>query len=155
MIQRIQTLYLFIGAIAAGLTFAFPLANFMNELNLFDLYIYGIDDSTKMGGIEINIGLISGLIAIGAIIPLLSFISIFLFKNRKTQANLVRIVFFINIVLIIFLFLFVDFVKKNTNADVSYQLAIIFPLISMILFLLARRSIIKDEKLIRSANRLR
>ncbi len=155
MIQRIQSILLFIAFIAGVLTFLFPLAQIQGELNLLEIFIYGIVDLTKMGGIEVNSGIIAGLVAIGGIIPLISLIAIFLYKNRLRQANLARIGFFINIVLIIFLFLFIDFIKKQTGSNVSYQLGIGFPLISVIMLLISRRAIMNDERKVRAADRLR
>ncbi len=155
MIQRIQSIFLLVAFIAGILTFLFPLAQISGELNLLEIYIYGIVDLTKMGGIEVNSGIIAGLIAIGGIIPLISIIAIFLYKNRLRQANLARIGFFINIVLVIFLFLFIDFIKKQTGSTVTYQLGIGFPLISVIMLIMSRRAILNDERKVRAADRLR
>ena len=84
---------------------------------------------------------------------MLSFINIFLFKNRKLQLRICVFNVLLIIALIALTAYFLFFVLKNP--DVTFEIASIFPIIALILILMGRNGIKKDEKLIRSIDRIR
>ena len=141
MIQRIQTLWLLIVAIAAFATYTLT------------LYIGKI-----AGGAEKVFQLADDFVLVIIIIALgiLAIICLFLFKNRKLQFKLS--VFGI-IFSIAFLFLeyfkVEEFKKDNLIQTGSYQIGALLPLIMVIFFFMAARGIYKDERLIKSMDRLR
>lgn len=65
----------------------------------------------------------------------------------------------INIVLLLglegLMFYYVSVIKNELEGNVSYNVLIVFPVVSAILVYLALRAIAKDEALVRSLNRLR
>lgn len=147
MIQRIQTIYLFISAllIASLMRFKFADLSVNNELYTF-----------VAKGIYSGEDLIFNGLAIFIFIPvivLLHVIVIFLYKKRILQ---IRILVF-SIVLLLGLFgLFFYFTYAGfTDAQVAFKIPVVFPIVAAILDFLAIRSIGKDEALIRSLNRIR
>ncbi len=84
MLQRIQTVYLFIVAILTGLMLFLPLAEILNEGgDVLTLYSYGVVNqaSDKTGVIYSTLPMAIMI----AIIFTISVISIFLYKNRTRQ----------------------------------------------------------------------
>ncbi len=136
MIQRIQTLYLFIAAgISAGLIFVFHLwtNNEGNEVFAVDNYMY--------------LGLFLGS-------ALLSLISIFSFKNRKSQFVMGRVNIILNFILLgIFVYQSLN-ISGETNVSET-GIGILLPIFSIVCLVLANKAIKKDEDLVKSVDRLR
>jgi peptidoglycan/LPS O-acetylase OafA/YrhL len=86
-----------------------------------------------------------------------AFVTIFLFKNRKLQMKLSRMVIVICIIsFLLAILLFVKdygLLKEGTEVTIGY--GYLSPLLALIFTILALRYIRKDEKLIRSSDRLR
>jgi hypothetical protein len=61
----------------------------------------------------------------------------------------------LNVLLIGGIFYYVNLFETASEATANYRIATIFPLLSLVMIFLANHYIRKDEKLIRSANRLR
>ncbi|WP_179336799.1 DUF4293 domain-containing protein [Winogradskyella ludwigii] len=136
MIQRIQTLYLFLAAvISAGLIFVFHLWTNNEEAKVFalDNYLY--------------LGLFLGS-------ALLSLISIFRFKDRKSQFVLGRLNIILNLIL---LGIFV-YQSQNLSGETNVSekgIGILLPIFSIVCLVLANKAIKKDEDLVKSVDRLR
>ena len=83
-------------------------------------------------------------------------ICIFLYKNRKLQFRLSVLGAVFS-----FAFLFLEYLKveefkqENSVVSGSYQLGALLPILMVVFFVLAARGIYKDEKLVRSLDRLR
>lgn len=135
MIQRVQSLYLFIIA-ALFATLFFTKFVGMNEIE------YGVTDSVYM-------------IIINAVIALLALGTIFCFNNRTLQ---VRVSIF-NMVLMLGWYAMAAFVTYNDLGGAFWngnmKLVLTIPLISIILDYLAIRGILKDDALVKSYDRLR
>ncbi len=148
MIQRIQTIYLAIAAFAALALIFLPFAATPSPVlssPLFEDGKYNLHD---------NIALLLLFIAAG----LLSLAAIFLFNNRPLQMNLIRVAFvanFIGLILAILLFLRDDIMRSDALTNPSDGLGILLPIMVGVMLVLALRNIDKDEKLVRSTNRLR
>ena len=136
MIQRIQSFYLLIVAILAGVLPFF-----------FNLWI-------NIDGVEVfadNEMLIS--IAF-YIITVLAIWSIVQFKNRKTQFVINRL----NMILNVFLLGFFVYRSLNLSGEISVSekgIGMLIPVFSIIFLVLANRAIKKDEDLVKSVDRLR
>lgn len=153
MIQRIQTVYLLI---IAGLTIAMLFLP-LGLLQLGDqFYTYDVTGISTMGAEPELIYPTWGLLALTAVIALLSLITIFLFKNRILQ---IRVCVFNGILLLGFYGLFVFFAwtakGQFPDASLTVKFALSFPIVSLILDYLAIRNIGADETLVRSLDRLR
>ena len=130
MIQRIQTVFLFLISITSVMgLFFFPPIDFP------DL------------GLPIPMVLKSYLILTAA----LAFLTLLLFKSRKTQLLMNRLHFFIQILAAAGLV----YGMVNTDDLNVYLPWVVMPLLALILLILSRRFIKKDEDLIRSIDRLR
>ncbi len=92
------------------------------------------------------------------LISFLAFVTIFLYKRRMVQVRLIRFNLLLNIVYLgLIFFYYVPELEAitQTNADYISEPGIYLPIASVIFLILANRFIMKDEKLIRSADRLR
>lgn len=95
------------------------------------------------------------LTALMALIPILAFITIILFKKRMLQ---IRLIIF-NIVLMAgfygLMFIYLWQYGKSLEASLYLEIPAAFPLVGIILSIMAIRAIGKDEALIKSLNRIR
>lgn len=136
MIQRIQSLYLFISALLSALVpMFFPLWKDAKDIPVYFtndiIYIIGFGLSTVM-----------------------ALICILLFKKRQNQFVLNRLNIILNFILIGL------FVYRTLNlsgeASVSEKgIAMFVPLVTIVLLVLANKAIKKDEDLVKSVDRLR
>jgi len=147
MIQRIQTVYLFISALLIGLLFLLPFAEIAKDGAIYLFSFKGIllDGTVKQSGLVISVLL--------AIIMALHVLAVFSFKNRPQQ---VKIIFFTILMLLGLLGLFIFFTYFSfSGAQISFKTGVVLPLVAIILDYLAIRGIKKDEALIRSIDRIR
>ncbi|MGB4413603.1 MAG: DUF4293 domain-containing protein [Paludibacter sp.] len=155
MIQRIQTLYLFLIVALSGFTLFSPVAGLFNKTEALEYVVNyrGIFLVQPTGNLfQENVW---ALTAISAIIPLISLLTIFLYKKRLLQ---IRLTIF-NIVLMAgyygLLFIYLWLAGEHYHAEWFLEIVTAFPLINIILGFLAIRAIGKDEALVKSLNRLR
>lgn len=157
MIQRIQTVYFLAIAVLSAITFFVPVANLYDPVNLL-LYELDYQGLVLTGGDEplvLNNLATWSLKVISGIIPLVAFVTIFLYKKRVLQVRLS----FINMLLMFgyYAILFICLIQgaRSMEADWNLRIPAAFPLVCVVLDWLAIRAIGKDEALIRSLNRLR
>jgi len=144
MIQRIQSVYLIlVSLISGGLVFVFDF--WKNESNQSVNMISLINNSDFF-----SLGIVTAFL----FVALISFISLVSFKKRILQLNLNRFNILIN--LILFGLLVYHLLNISGETAVSEKgIGSFLPLVSIVLLLLANRSIQKDENLVKSADRLR
>lgn len=135
MIQRIQSIFLLLAAIVSGVL-----------SNIFDLWKSGIE------WMQVNdyIYVFALFIASGV----LSLVNIFFFKDRKRQMLFNVINIFMNLVLV-GLLVFRLYNLPGDGFASEKGVGLFLPLITVVLLWLANRSIIKDEKLVKSVDRIR
>ena len=134
MIQRIQSIYLLLAAVVSGiLIFLFPL--------------YTLDGAPQ------NILNDPTFMILTVLSTLISLFSIFRYRNRKQQVVSGRINIIINFILF-GLILFMFFNNRQADGD-SLGIASFMPVVAVILIALANRGIMRDEALVRAADRLR
>lgn len=157
MIQRIQSLYLLIVFIASILVFFFPVASFLSEASgeYLKLFVFSVENYVPVSQLVYKSTFTLPLIVIDIFILVLTAVSIFYYKKRFLQIRLVNFAILLEIVLIVLMFFYTDRLSKDTGVTTSYEIGAIFPVISLVFLVLALRGIKKDEKLIRSLNRLR
>lgn len=156
MIQRIQSVYLFIAAIATAAMFYFPVTSFyLNKYSYFNLSLNGISDE-KFGVVNTI-----PLIVTTVLLIVLIFSGIFLYKNRLLQIKIIRFGVLLNIGFIIILYfgyidkIVSDFINKGEIIEVEYRFGSYIPLVTIVLLILAISGVMKDEKKVRAADRLR
>jgi len=144
MIQRIQSLYLFISAvISLGLIFVFALWENVAKIEFFALDLL---DELKIAFIIVPIlFFLSGL---------MSLLSLFLYRTRLKQFVLNRFNILINLILLGILIY--HLLTLSGEAQVSEKgIGVVLPIIVIVLLVLANKAIKKDEDLVKSVDRLR
>ena len=158
MLQRIQTVYLALAAIASLLVFFFPLAGFYNFgiQGNYKFFVCAIQSMDPEPVIHFTKWITLPLILLMLLSFIFSAATLFLYKKRSVQIRLIAFNVLINIVFIILVFFFyVPKIKNLALIEPSYGIAIVFPLAAMVFLIIANRSIRKDEALVRSTDRLR
>jgi hypothetical protein len=84
----------------------------------------------------------------------LSVLSIFSYKKRQQQFVIGRLNIILNLILI-GLFVFNSITLSGDNQLSEKGIGLILPFVSIVLLVLANKAIQKDEKLVKSSNRLR
>jgi hypothetical protein len=155
MIQRIQTLYLLLVVVLTTVTFFSPVAGLQHaeQAAIYEISYRGLFEMNVSGNNMLaNTWMLTALMAL---IPLLSFITIILFKKRMLQ---IRLIIF-NIVLMAgfygLMFIYLWQYGKSLEASLYLEIPAAFPLVGIILSIMAIRAIGKDEALIKSLNRIR
>ncbi|MDR3653661.1 MAG: DUF4293 domain-containing protein [Paludibacter sp.] len=155
MLQRIQTLYLLAIVVLSGFIIFSPIADLINKV---DNLIYLVDfrgiSLIKPTGNVVD-SAVWLLTAVSVVVPVLALITIFSYKNRVKQIRLtvINMVFIISYYFFLLLYLWPACVRLH--ADWHLRITALFPLINLILCYLAIGSIGKDEKLVKSLDRLR
>ncbi len=155
MIQRIQTVFLFLATVFAGILFFAPVFSFNYGEELMKLTILGVEnakDALQFSGLYTLPLLVIAILAI--VIP---FFTIFKFKKRELQLKLSSLNIFLNAVIcgLIFLYYASNVEGKINPETVHYMFGTYIPLINMVLSVLAMRWIKKDIDLLKSVDRLR
>ena len=150
MIQRVQTIYLLL-VVALGVALIWlPVVQFVTPADAAELQIWEL---SALGGAPLH-GL-WGLLVTTALIPLLALIDIFLFKKRLLQARLnifsIMLCFGYYGVLAIYIWL----AKMSMGVEWHILPFASFPLVCLVLTMMATRRILKDEALVRAADRIR
>lgn len=153
MIQRKQSLWLLIAALLNAGVF------------LFDLYKYDtsvqkplLNQQVAVAQAQsIRVGGNFALLIIAVIMTLLPLVTIFLFRNRKQQVmlssvSIVAVLAFIGIGL-----MYVQGIDKATivAGTNSYRFGLILPVMSIVFLVMAIMGIRRDDKLVKSVDRLR
>jgi|AntAceMinimDraft_16_1070373.scaffolds.fasta_scaffold22034_2 Na+-translocating ferredoxin:NAD+ oxidoreductase RnfA subunit len=152
MIQRIQSLFLFIVFIAGIYLFFLPVAFYSSDILLCKFNITGI---SQINGQPQNFPNTIPIIIFTIIMIVLPFVIIFLYKKQPLQMKLCRLGIIINVLLIAVIFWYADIIEKKLCVDSIYKIGVFLPLLTLIFLFLANMFIRKDEKLIKSADRLR
>ncbi|MDP5105974.1 DUF4293 domain-containing protein [uncultured Polaribacter sp.] len=143
MLQRIQSVYLFLATIVSGcLIFVFNLWNTLKEqIFVLDLFLNK----------DITLSVIPFMFFTSAIV---AFVTIFLYKNRKLQFVLGRVVILINLFLL-GLLIYLSLTLPGEVAVSKKGIGMFLPILVILLIVLANKAIKKDEDLVKSVDRLR
>ncbi|MGZ3755325.1 MAG: DUF4293 domain-containing protein [Mucilaginibacter sp.] len=155
MLQRIQSIYLLLASLVLFGLFVFPLVH--------DVYVNSAPLTVMVTGIYQNINgqqthtdFFIALTAATAVVALLPLVIIFLYKNRKQQ---IALCYATMLVIIAFSYWVSQTVKNaigNANLTMSnYGIGIILLSVSILFIVLAQKAIQRDDKLVKSADRLR
>ncbi len=151
MIQRIQSIYLFLAVLALSLLYFFPLANFSNNQ---DIIIFNLSGFSRFSPLE-QIPTWP-LIIINVFTIILMAVAFFLFKKRPLQIRLIRIALMLNLGFIALTYLvYGDHLALKIKMPINYELGSILPLIALVFQILAMYAISRDERLIKSIDRIR
>jgi hypothetical protein len=155
MLQRIQSIYLLLAALAIYALYLFPFVH--------GVYVDGKLDTIMVTGVfqdingqRLHAQFFTGLTAATAVIGLIPLVIIFLFKNRKQQIALCY-----SAILVLFGFSFwmaqeVKGVMGSIQIDThNWGIGLLLSSISILFIVFAFKAIQRDEKLVKSADRLR
>ena len=154
MIQRIQSIYLFVAAIVTAFTFIFPFAEYLNDNTKYLLNINGLTDISGANTIFNTYPLL--LLVILCLI--ISLLTIMLYKNRPLQARLCNLNILLYVILIAGIFFYSDQAEQELGTEnllTIFKLGSIAPIFAIILTFMANRAIRKDDALVRAADRIR
>ena len=150
MIQRIQTLYL-LAVVALGIALIWlPVVQFVTPQEATELQIWELN---ALGGAPLQ-GL-WGLLVTTALIPLLALVDIFLYKKRILQARLNIFTVMLCLGYYGVLAIYIWLAKMSMGMDWHILPSASIPLVCLVLTLMATRRILKDEALVRAADRIR
>lgn len=155
MIQRIQSIFLFLAFASALAVFFFPIASLLGEFYYVKLTVFEVVEQAQYDMVWPNT---LPLAAVMGLTGLLSFVVIFIYKNRTAQMRLIRFAMLLNIVfLALIFFYYIPELESiiDTTADYVTEVGIYLSIVPLIFLVLALRYIRKDQKLIRAADRLR
>lgn len=162
MLQRVQSVFMFVAIIFGVLIFFFPIATYYGETNYLKYFIYMINDlaqepfpDMKSPHAAYSAVFTLPLSILQVVILGLLFTALFKYRNRVLQMKLNRLIVFLNVILTGGIFFFSYQLETNTGATAEYEAGVVFPLVAIVLVFLANHYIRKDEKLVRSADRLR
>lgn len=152
MIQRKQTIFLLIAVILTVVCLCLPLGTFTSEGVLG-----GKNDMYNLWIAMANGGHDCSVLALFVILLLtcsISLIAIFMYHNRIVQSRFCTF----NILLTIGWYIIYKVFVLNLEGDYgqfSISYTSILPLISLVLYFMARKAILADEALVRAADRIR
>ena len=155
MLQRVQSIYLLLASLALFALFLFPLVH--------NVYVDGKPVSVAVTGVYQDVNgqhthtqFFAGLTIATAIIALIPLVIIFLYKNRKRQIALCYSAVLVIVGYSFWLAQEAKAVLGNIQLDThSWGIGMFLSSLSLLLILLAIRNIKADEKLVKSADRLR
>ncbi|MBP7496064.1 MAG: DUF4293 domain-containing protein [Bacteroidales bacterium] len=150
MIQRIQSIFLFITFVCFTVIFFFPVAKYYEYI----FFITGLTKLTPVPSISISVNTLP-LIIIAVLIGLGALVNIFLYKNMQRQVLIVKILFLLNLLFVVVIFFYTDNIEAKLGTKTNFTFLSILPLITMVLIYLSGTYINKDIQKIKSADRLR
>ncbi|AXT53018.1 DUF4293 family protein [Aquimarina sp. BL5] len=136
MIQRIQSVYLFLVVVISG--------------GISTILPYGLNQDGEALLSQNNflvLGMFTG-------VAVLALVSIFLFKNRQLQFVLGRINILLNFILL-GVFVYWSLTLSGETLVSEKGIGMLIPVISIVLLVVANKAIRKDENLVKSVDRLR
>lgn len=140
MLQRIQTIWFLVATVVMGLTF------------VFDIYQHA--STAQIPNLTLGNDVIGILLVIIAMA--LSLYTIFLFKNRKRQITFSWLSIIVSLATFAYLYLACErYMDNNGVMNGHYWIGLFLPLLSVVFLFMGMLGIKKDEKLIKSLDRLR
>ena len=151
MIQRIQSVYLALAFIITAVCLCLPIGVLTSEktmgTDILMFNLWELQDNIMTFGVWPMFALLflSCIIALYAI---------FSYKNRKRQIKLCNTCIFLVLAWVVAYVLFA-FVLPDEGVAFSPKFAACIPVVALILYILARRGVIHDDKLVKAADRIR
>lgn len=155
MIQRIQSVYLLLTTLISILFLNGSIFKFVDKsASLIKLTFANIVKVTGTGGSEM-IGSVIPVSVLLILIPILALVTIFLYKKRSIQLLLTKILIVLVIIFILTLAYYSYLIVVRHSGSISADFKMILPLLMLLFSILAYRGISKDDRLVKSYDRLR
>ena len=148
VIQRIQSVYLLIAVILMVVFAFFPALTF--ELGGRE-FVYGALEAGKVGATHIDPLMLMLII----LISVLALIDIFLYKNLQRQMTVCFVDIIIGIAMLVAICVVAFVQSRRDGIVINAQWSLIFPLLSIIMLMMAHKAMSNDKKKRLDADRLR
>lgn len=148
MIQRKQTLYLLVAIVLTLVCIWMPIATVEPEGMGISTLVYNLFVSGN--GIELCVWPLFALLLVSMPIAC---VAIFMYKQRKRQAKLCSICMALDLLWVAYAAYILYTGSSQGNIHVKFIACL--PIVAAILFALARKGIMDDERLVRAADRIR
>jgi uncharacterized membrane protein len=157
MIQRKQSLFLLIAALACGLTWLFPIGQVQQGEQVLRLMTHGVLDAEEVTVEEI--GLPVPFHIVQSIVGVVFLSAILLFRDRKRQLRVVRGAWLMALAVGVLQFISMRslqaYLAQFGETSTTVGASLLLPLLAIVMGWLAERGIRQDEALVRSMDRLR
>jgi hypothetical protein len=152
MIQRIQSVLLLLAFLLASSLFFTTFADLLSK-DAYGLTLKGFVSTVQAKPDGIQHSLL--LTLLGSLTSLLIFVTIFLYNKRKIQMNICWLTIILLVGENVAMYLITEKYKNLLMVEASYKIGFVFPLVAAVLVFLAFVNIRKDERLVKSLDRLR
>ncbi len=152
MIQRKQSVFLFLAVVANIICFCMPVGKLKVAGIGVDTIIYNLCTIDGNGTFSFVSAPLFVLLAIETII---TFATIFLYKNRKRQITLCKWAMFLLFLWYVAYAVFAFMLPTEAYSAFNTSFAAVLPLVNILLVMMAKRGIKADEALVRASERLR
>lgn len=159
MIQRIQSVYLFLAILSSAVLFSgLEIFSFQDYESTFSLNLYGINISNDKGISNSSIILNKIFLVFNMIFIAIMFITLFSYKKIKKQLALAKYLLYLSVLLILMLIYTYFQAESFLNSQIettSLGTGFFFWFLTFPLIFLAFNGVKKDKRLLDSLNRLR
>lgn len=158
MIQRVQSIYLFLAALAGLMTFFLSYAHFYADgAKVAEYAMFGVFN-VQSQTLEMTGPYAFPVWVFGALAVIVPFLTIFLYKNRPLQMRIAQLAYLVNLGYVVYLFFAVDAINEqvfDNGLRILHHAGFYMPVIAIVFCFLGVRGIKKDEALIKSLDRIR
>lgn len=158
MIQRSQSIYLFLAALTGLLTFFLPFAHYLQgDVKLAEYAVFGVFN-VQSDLIEMTGPFLFPTWIMSLFVTMIPAIAIFMYRKRPVQLMITRLAFLLNLSFIVYLFFAIDSVHTRLygeEVDILYHVGFYMPVVALPFIFLSIRGIKKDEALVKSLDRIR
>ncbi len=153
MIQRIQSIYLFLAALFMG-------GLFFQSADIISIETTApstLGDMVYLNDKVLDIYDQNILIAFTVVVVIFSLLALFLFRNRKLQITLSRVAMLVVLFFLIFsVYLsYADLAPYISTVKITPHIGVFLPIVVIICLILAVKGIRKDDLLVKGMDRLR
>ncbi|WP_432714693.1 DUF4293 domain-containing protein [Pedobacter sp.] len=152
MIQRVQSIWLFLASISLLMLLLLPVVTKMYNGTEYWILVTGLYQKAATGTLRVE-GFLP-LFASTIILALIAFLNIFTFNNRTLQKRICNVVIILTIGLSFWISQSAQKIPGGLDGA-SYNAGAFMPILTIIFCFMAMRGIRNDEQLIKSADRLR
>ena len=153
MIQRVQSIYLLLAIVFSALTLALPLLSAYDANGNVVLTITSLTCDSSLPDLAGHhpYGILATTI-LSIVCPL---VAIFKYKNRRVQTRWVSFCITANVLTLLSIVLTAYSTMELVESTLRPEICSLLPVLAIIANLMARRGILRDEALIRAADRIR
>ena len=151
MLQRIQTVYLLLALILTVICLCLPVGFFVPDGMGASAVMNNLWVNTPNGGNDFSVWPLFAFLVVTCPVCLFS---IFLYSNRPLQSRLCVLCILLNIAWLAF-YAYKGFFSVEEGMHFKMAFAAVLPVVSIILYALARKGILKDERLVKESESFR